>query len=306
MSKRLVIPVVPVFIGIRLWRIAFVFLAVSILGSAVSLAHPLPRPPSVQAMHPDRFATVVSVIRPSVLAIGAYDVRSKPSIMYFGTSFVVGDGNTIATNAHVIEALRQAKMVDHLRVFAPGHPHREARRARLIDEDRDHDLALLRFEGPPLPSLDLLWQGTAAQGQSVGILGYPMGMKLGVIPATHKGVIAATVPAVLPLPKGSMLSPKLAKALKKPYFLYQLDMTIYPGHSGSPVFDVSSGRVLGVINKTLATKTREHMVTNPSGIAYAVEAKWVYRLLIRNNIILPPSDSSGASSPPSQINGSGD
>ncbi len=305
MKKRLVIPVVIVFIGMRPWRFAFVFFAVSILGTSVSLAHPLPGAPSVQAVHPDRFATVVRVIRSSVLAIGSFDVRNKPEILYLGTGFVVGDGNTIATNAHVIEALRQAKTVDHLRVFAPGQPHRKARRARLIDEDRDHDLALLRFEGPPLASLDLLWQGTAPQGQSIGILGYPMGMKLGVVPATHKGVIAAIVPAVLPLPKGSTLSPKLVKALKQPYFLYQLDMTIYPGHSGSPVFDVSSGRVLGVINKTLATKTREHLVTNPSGIAYAVEAKWVYRLLIKNNII-SPGDGSVSSGPSSQINGSGD
>jgi S1-C subfamily serine protease len=230
----------------------------------------------------DPFVAAVARVRPAVLAVGTYCLQDAPAARYVGTGFVIDDGRTVVTNAHNVEAVRQQDRLAHMAVYAPDSRPSDGRRVAVTAEDRFHDIALLRFEGPPLPALMVDAQTVPRQGQAVGIVGYPIGMSLGVVPAAHKGVVAAVVPAVRPLPEGAVLTPELARAIREPYLLYQLDLVVFPGNSGSPMFDADSGVVLGVINKTLATRTREHLLTDPSGIAYAVEARWVHQLLLRS------------------------
>ena len=86
------------------------------------------------------------------------------------------------------------------------------------------------------------------------------------------------------LPKGTKMTPELAAAIKKPYNLFQLDMVAFPGNSGSPLFETRTGTVIGIINMTLAKKTREHLFDKPSGIAYAVPMRWVHELIRRQSI----------------------
>lgn len=240
--------------------------------------------PDAQTSQPtsDPFAAMVEANRAAVLAVGTYGFKDTPTGQYYGTGFVVGDGNIAATNEHVIAVIRKKKKLDQLTLFLPGQRPGRGRPAKLIGQDKFHDVAILRFAGPPIKPLTLdNRKGRPVQGQAVGIIGYPIGMHLGVVPAAHKGVIAAIVPAVRPLPKGTKLTPELAKAIQHPYQFYQLDLVVYPGNSGSPLFDAQTGKVLGVINKTLAAKTREHLLTNPSGIAYAVQIRWVDELITR-------------------------
>ena len=61
--------------------------------------------------------------------------------------------------------------------------------------------------------------------------------------------------------------------------MFQLDATAYPGNSGSPVFELDNGRVVGVINSVLVKETRESVLSNPSGITYAIPAKYIQQLL---------------------------
>ena len=232
----------------------------------------------------DPFVATVARIRPSVVAVGSYRINDTPTVQYSGTGFVIGDGRVVATNAHVVQGLRQRDRLDSMRVFFPDGAPVAGRVATVIAEDSFHDVALLRFEGPAAAAMPLDPTLEAPQGQEIGVLGYPIGTALGLVPATHKGVVAAVVPAVLPLPKGVKLTPELAEAIRRPYNLYQLDLVIYPGNSGSPLFDGRDGRVYGIINKTLATRTREHMLENPSAIGYAVPAKWIHDLLTRTQI----------------------
>jgi S1-C subfamily serine protease len=60
---------------------------------------------------------------------------------------------------------------------------------------------------------------------------------------------------------------------------FQLDATAYPGNSGSPVFELSTGTVIGVINSVLVKETRETMLSTPSGITYAIPAEYIRPLL---------------------------
>ena len=64
-----------------------------------------------------------------------------------------------------------------------------------------------------------------------------------------------------------------------PFEVFQLDATAYPGNSGGPMFDPETGEVLGVINMVVIKNTKESALTNPSGISFAVPAKFVAQLL---------------------------
>jgi serine protease Do len=170
-----------------------------------------------------------------------------------------------------------------MRVFFPDAGPLDGRKATVVAEDSFHDLALLKFEGPPAPAVTFAG-GEPMQGQCVGILGYPIGTALGLVPAAHKGVVAAVVPSVLPLPKGAKMTPELAEAIQRPYNLYQLDLVVFPGNSGSPVFEEGGAKVLGIINKTLASKTREHLIDQPTAVAYAVPVRWARELLLKSGV----------------------
>lgn len=231
----------------------------------------------------DPFVEATRRVRGSVLGVGSYAPKDTPSVIYYGTGFAIDDGLTVVTNDHVVEGIRQHDRLEQMRLFFPDGAI-EGRRATVLAEDRFHDLALLRLEGPPAPVLDLDGD-EPRQGQTVGMMGYPMGLQLGLVPAVHRGVVAAVVPAVLPLPKGAKLTPELAEAIRRPYQLYQLDMIAFPGNSGSPLFEGRDGRVIGIINKGLASRTREHLLTQPSGVTYAVPARWIAELLARSKAI---------------------
>jgi len=225
----------------------------------------------------DPFVDATALMRQSVVAIGTYNRRTRPTVGFFGSGFVIGHGNLAITNAHVVAAVEDQGLIDSLRVYPPNGGRAEARTASVLAADATHDLALLSFDGPPMQPVRIDTD-EPAPGQAVGVLGFPIGMKLGAVPAVHRGVVAAVVPAVLPLPAGQRMTRELAGAIDDPYNLYQLDLLVFPGHSGSPVYDGRSGAVVGVINKTLASRTREHLLDEPTAIAYAVPSRWIIRL----------------------------
>jgi serine protease Do len=66
---------------------------------------------------------------------------------------------------------------------------------------------------------------------------------------------------------------------RTPFAIFQLDGTVYPGNSGSPVYDPATGAVLAVINMTFVKGLKESAITHPSGIAYAIPSNYVRDLL---------------------------
>jgi S1-C subfamily serine protease len=106
-------------------------------------------------------------------------------------------------------------------------------------------------------------------------------MVLGLYHATHRGIVAAITPMAIPGFGGKDLSPQAIKALREPFDVYQLDATAYPGNSGSPVYDPETGDVIGVINSVFVKRTKEAVLTEPSGITYAIPAKFLKALLGR-------------------------
>ena len=225
----------------------------------------------------------VDRVKPSVLAVGFYTETQNPRFAFRGSGFVVGDGNLLVTNAHVVErgtdVASEAGLVVHSRVDDAAQV--KVRRAEVVEVDKAHDLALLRFTGDPLPALALGKAGAVREGQSVAFIGFPLGGVLGFAPVTHRGVVSSITTVALPSPSARQLDNRTVQRLRDgPFAMLQLDATAYPGNSGGPLFAIETGAVVGVVNMVALKGTRESALSQPSGISYAVPVEFVLRLLV--------------------------
>ena len=228
---------------------------------------------------------VVAAAKPSVMAVGLYNALSSPRFTFRGTGFVVGDGRLLITNAHVLPddplAIQQLALQFSGNRVVGQDPPAEIRPLAVVALDRARGLALLRFTGAPLPALALA-DGTAREGQAAAFIGFPIGGVLGFAPVTHRALIASITPIVLPPPNAARLDAAAVIRLRQPAFdIYQLDGTAYPGNSGGPLLDADTGQVIGVVNMTLVKSSRENLLSQPSGISYAIPVVHVRALLDR-------------------------
>ncbi|HEY4080384.1 MAG TPA: serine protease [Burkholderiaceae bacterium] len=227
---------------------------------------------------------LVARAKPSVLLVGTNAEVDNPRFTFRGTGFVVGDGNRAITNVHVLpepDALAGAGGLRELVVQARnGDGSWSIRAAQVIAMDRPHDLALLKFEGPAVPPLELAAKGRAREGAEIAIMGFPLGGALGFSTVTHHGILAAITGIALPPPNARALNEHAIRQLRDGSFdIYQLDATAYPGNSGGPMFDVQTGEVLGIINMVLVKGSKETALSQPSGISYAIPAYFAAELL---------------------------
>ncbi len=223
--------------------------------------------------------SVIAAARASVLPVGTFNATDSPRFGFRGSGFVVGDGNLVVTNFHVLPAGAEADSGPMMTVLASRNPD-QLRRARVVTTDRPHDLALLRIEGPPLPVLALDEPGTAREGQAVALMGFPIGGALGFAPVTHRGIIASITTAALPAATAQQLDPRALVRLRDGnYEVLQLDATAYPGNSGGPLLDAETGRVLGIVNMVLVKGARESALSAPTGITYAIPVRHLHELL---------------------------
>lgn len=225
---------------------------------------------------------VIARVKPSIVAIGTYQRTGSAQFVFRGTGFVVGDGTVVATNAHVVpEALNLEKM-ESIVVVVPAASDGELNRrdARVLSIDKDHDLAILRISGPELPALPLSKENVTREGQSAAFTGFPIGSVLGLVPVTHRATVAAITPIALPAANARQLDERVRRRLQTGAFkVLQLDATAYPGNSGSPLYDASTGDVLGIINMVFVKGTKESVLSQPSGISFAVPARYLADLL---------------------------
>ena len=223
-------------------------------------------------------ADTVALVKKSMVAVGTDQIRRNPRYLLRGTGFAVKDGLHIVTNAHVIREPVDEIKKERLVVFVGSGRDPEVRSAKILSSDFDHDLALLKIDGKPLPVLEIGESDAVREGQQYLFTGYPLGALLGLYPATHQAMIASITPLVIPLDRGKKLNPLLISQLREPFKIFQLDATAFPGNSGSPVYDASSGEVIGVINMVLVKGAKEHMLSDPSGIVYAIPSMYINAL----------------------------
>jgi S1-C subfamily serine protease len=235
----------------------------------------------------DELPDIIDTIRNSVVAVGTVrpvkGVHKKgPPVKFRGTGFIVSNGRQVITNHHVLPDTSDLEDKESLAIFSGRGKKARAHKARLVRSDPDHDLALLEISGAPLPVVKLGNGSSVREGVDVAVTGFPIGMVLGLYPVTHRGIVAAITPIVIPAISSRTLTAEQIKRMRNPYVVYQLDMVAYPGNSGSPVYDVDTGQVIGVVNSVFVKGTKESVLEKPSGISYAIPIKYVHDLLKKN------------------------
>lgn len=219
---------------------------------------------------------VISQAKLSIVGIGSYQKLRTPPITFVGTGFVIGDGLTVVTAAHVLQSLRGADLAQVLGVLVGQGDSAQFRTATIMVLDEEHDLAQLRMAGTPLPAMRLGDSSSVAEGRQLAFTGFPLGMVLGLHPVTHRGMVSAITPVATPPVSTSKLDAHLASQLhRQAYPIFQLDGTAYPGNSGSPLYDTETGVVYGVINMVFVKGLKETAISAPSGITYAIPVNYL-------------------------------
>jgi len=237
---------------------------------------------SVAQAQQQGLADTLERLKPSIVAVGTFQKTRSPPFLFRGSGFAVGDGTLIATAAHVVAESMQIENQETMMVLAqgPSASQPQAREAKAIAVDKVHDVALLRITGAPLPALKLATSNAVRDGESVAFTGFPLGTTLGFYPVTHRAIVAAIVPVVIPSPNAANLNARVIQSIKAGDFaLFQLDASAYPGHSGSPLYDGSSGEVIGIVNMGLLKNTKDSAIGQPSGISLAVPIQHVQQLI---------------------------
>lgn len=241
--------------------------------------------PIAAAAHAADMVQAIAKIKPAVVGVGTFMKTRSPSFALTGTGFVVGDGLHVVTNAHTYaKPLDSANLeVPMIATLAGAAP--QVREAQIVALDRAHDLALLRITGTPLPALTIGDSANLREGQMVAFTGFPIGLVLGLYPATHRAMVAAMVPAALPGITARTLDERAIARLRDPaYRIIQLDGTAFPGNSGSPLYDPQDGVVYGIVNAVFAQAGREKAIGLPSGITYAIPSRFITEMLRREKI----------------------
>ena len=140
----------------------------------------------------------IEKIRASVVGVGTYQKTRTPAMNMLGTGFVVGDGLHIITNVHVKPAFVDTERKEVLVVLTGRGKEVQVREMEPVSMDSDHDVALFRIKGAPLPALTLGDPTSVREGREYAFTGFPIGAILGLYHVTHRAMISSLTPVVIP------------------------------------------------------------------------------------------------------------
>ena len=148
---------------------------------------------------------------------GDRDATAGAGLKGFGSGFLISKDGFLLTNHHVVKGAREIKVKTEKAIFP----------ARLVAQDSDNDVALLKIEGEFVP-LAFAADKIVRLGQTVFTCGFPMPELQGFSPKVTRGVISSL------------------KGIEDDVRTYQIDAAVQPGNSGGPLAD-ESGNVVGII-----------------------------------------------------------
>jgi len=180
-----------------------------------------------------------------------------------GSGVIVDPEGYVITNAHVVEGAITVKvLVATPRKDLEADPEPKTLPANIVGLDRDSDLALLKIEAGPLPSLPFGNSDSLAQGDLVFAIGSPVLLRNSVT----MGVVSA---------------PARLVHEEDPILYIQTDASINPGDSGGALVD-TEGRLIGVTTFIVSKSGANE------GIGFAIPAKVVqdvYRQLREHHAV---------------------
>lgn len=176
------------------------------------------------------------------------NISSNVSRLTSGSGFAITSDGLIATNHHVVTQSKSIKVKGINGDFDKSY------NAKIIIEDKNNDLAILKIDDPNFTDLGIvpyiINSKTADVGSSIFVLGYPLRSSMGDEIKLTNGVISSKSGF-----QGDVTS-------------YQISAPIQPGNSGGPLFD-EKGNLVGVIN------AKHSKAENAS---YAIKASYLLSL----------------------------
>ena len=141
----------------------------------------------------------------------------EPEAKSFGSGFIISNNGYVLTCYHVIANSQAIKVrFDHNLLSA-----------KVVCKDIDNDLALLKIAGI-FPALAFSTKHAAKMGQEVFTIGYTNPILYGVNEKLNRGSIISMT------------------GVQDDIRLYQINVPIQPGNSGSPLLDMH-GNVIGIV-----------------------------------------------------------
>lgn len=236
---------------------------------------------SADASPSSGLADTVAAIKPSIVAVGTTDPIPGTPPNFMGTGFVVGDGNYVVTALHVVTSTPlDIQRRQELAVYSGTGNRFRIQLATIVSRDALHDLVLLHVSGLNLPVLHFGVAEALREGTSLAFTGFPLGYVLGLYPVTHTATLSSITPIVMPVLSSQELTGRQIRQMPTPYPVFQLDATAFPGNSGSPLYEVNSGHVVGLLNLVAVKETKEAVLASLSGVAYAVPGNYIEALLV--------------------------
>lgn len=205
-------------------------------------------------------------------------LREEPNnvVTFLGTGFFCDRRGYILTCAHTVNLTDKicfaANRTDES--FIPMTLKRTGyNRVKIVQFDPINDVALLKFESyAPLHfdvSTDLLeTRSNTSIGSSMAYLGYPFGQN-----GLHTLQVSSTI-----------IGAKIISESNTKQF--QLDAMVHEGNSGGPLFDVASGKIVGLISGRFSPVGNEggmrfgtHIIGSESSISFATSIEYGIELL---------------------------
>ncbi len=195
----------------------------------------------------DAVTRVVDQVGPAVVRVEPHGPNGRAGL---GSGVVISPDGFVLTNSHVVQGAREAQLVV---------PDGRTTHARVIGDDPDADLALLRAHSDGLPFAKLGNSKNLKRGQIAIAIGNPLGFESTVT----AGVISAL---------GRSLRSMTGRLIDD---IIQTDAALNPGNSGGPLVS-ARGEVIGINTAVIAAA---------QGICFAVAsntADFVVSELIRH------------------------
>jgi len=206
---------------------------------------------------------------------------TQKKISVRGTGFVVSSDGKFITNAHVYKQIPESEL-QYLGVSVPGKTddknltHYDRYEIKLLEIDSENDIALMQITADRKfeTITDLGDSDSINEGEPVIYTGYPLATELlsmgfGITMTTNNCIISSIKRRGV---DGSM-------------HFFLIDTHTNNGSSGSPVFSLENGKVIGIVSGKISAKIPApdgKIIDVPANIGLCRPIKYAINLIEKN------------------------